>query len=98
MRLGLPSAAVVGDRFGVSDRAVALQLLQVFFYVGLTTSNNSNLVVDENELRREKVKIRFQALSEAKALPLEGLYFDGRKDFTLIEERVDTKRHTKKAK
>ncbi|GBM03726.1 hypothetical protein AVEN_134946-1 [Araneus ventricosus] len=98
MRLGLPSAAVVGDRFGVSDRAVALQLLQVFFYVGLTTSNNSDLVVDENKLRRERAKFRFQALSEAKALPLKGLYFDSRKDFTLIEERVDTKRYTIKAK
>ncbi|GBM17112.1 hypothetical protein AVEN_155125-1, partial [Araneus ventricosus] len=47
MRLGLPSAAVVGDKFGASDRAVALQLLQVFFYVGLTTSNNSDLAADE---------------------------------------------------
>ncbi|GBM36679.1 hypothetical protein AVEN_221949-1 [Araneus ventricosus] len=94
MRLDLPSTAVVG----VSDRAVALQLLQVFFYVGLTTSNNSDLVVDENKLRREKAKIRFQALSEAKALPLKGRYFDGRKDFTLIEERLDTKRYAIKAK
>nr|GBM16975.1 hypothetical protein AVEN_4798-1 [Araneus ventricosus]GBM16982.1 hypothetical protein AVEN_7486-1 [Araneus ventricosus]GBM16994.1 hypothetical protein AVEN_190167-1 [Araneus ventricosus] len=50
------------------------------------------------KLRKEKAKIRFQALSEAKALPLKGLYFDGRKDFTLIEERVDTKRYTIKAK
>ncbi|GBM96601.1 hypothetical protein AVEN_204813-1 [Araneus ventricosus] len=30
MRLGLPSTAVVGDRFGVSDRAVAA-IAQVFF-------------------------------------------------------------------
>ncbi|GBM84111.1 hypothetical protein AVEN_46456-1 [Araneus ventricosus] len=42
--------------------------------------------------------MRFQALSEAQALPLKGLYFDGRKDSTLIEERVDTKRYTRKAK
>ncbi|GBM62446.1 hypothetical protein AVEN_180855-1 [Araneus ventricosus] len=27
-----------------------------------------------------------------------GLYFDGRKDSTLIEEKVDTKRYTRKAK
>ncbi|GBM40322.1 hypothetical protein AVEN_23886-1 [Araneus ventricosus] len=43
-------------------------------------------------------KIRFQALSEAQALPLKGLHFDGRKDSTWIEERVDTKRYTRKAK
>ncbi|GBL83004.1 hypothetical protein AVEN_165242-1 [Araneus ventricosus] len=92
MRLGLPSTAVVSDRFDVSDRAVAAIASSVLHDVGLTTSNNSYLVVDENKLRREKAKIRFQALSEAQALPLKGLYFDGRKDSTLIEERVDTKR------
>ncbi|GBM67381.1 hypothetical protein AVEN_216966-1 [Araneus ventricosus] len=65
-------------------------------------SNNSDLVVDKNKLRREKAKVRkdlkFQALSEAQALPLKGLYFDSRKDYTLIEERVDTKRYTRNAK
>ncbi|GBN99409.1 hypothetical protein AVEN_228205-1 [Araneus ventricosus] len=100
MRLGLPSTAVVGDRFGVSDRAVAAS--SVLHDVGLITSNNSDLVVDENKLRREKAKVRkdlkFQALSEAQALPLKRLYFDGRKDSTLIEERVDTKRYRRKAK
>ncbi|GBM25568.1 hypothetical protein AVEN_272560-1 [Araneus ventricosus] len=102
MRLGLPSTAVVGDRFGVSDRAVAAIASSVLHDVGLKTSNNSDLVVDENKLRREKAKVRkylkFQALSEAQALTLKGLYFDGRKYSTLIEERVDTKRYTRKAK
>ncbi|GBM75508.1 hypothetical protein AVEN_42999-1 [Araneus ventricosus] len=94
MRLGLPSTAVIGDRFGDLDRIAS----SVLHDVGLTTSNNSDLVVDENKLRREKAKITFQVLSEAQALPLEGLYFDGRKDSTWIEERVDTKRYTRKAK
>ncbi|GBM46199.1 hypothetical protein AVEN_270211-1 [Araneus ventricosus] len=102
MRLGLPSTVVVGDLFGVSDRAVAAVASSVLHDVGLITSNNSDLVVDGNKLRREKAKIRkdlkFQALSEAQALPLKGLYFDGRKDSALIEERVDTKRYTRKAK
>ncbi|GBN70785.1 hypothetical protein AVEN_174888-1, partial [Araneus ventricosus] len=74
MRLGLPSTAVVGDRFGVSDRAVAAIASRVFHDVGLITSNNSDLVVDENKLRREKAKVRkelkFQSLSEVQALPL----------------------------
>ncbi|GBO33569.1 hypothetical protein AVEN_132772-1, partial [Araneus ventricosus] len=50
MRLGLPSTAVVGDRFGVSDRAVAAIASNVLHDVGLKTSNNSDLVVDENKL------------------------------------------------
>ncbi|GBN62852.1 hypothetical protein AVEN_4927-1 [Araneus ventricosus] len=102
MRLGLPSTVVDGDLFGVSDRTVVAIASSVLHDVGLITSNNSDLVVDENMLRREKAKVRkdlkFQALSEAQALPLKGLYFNGRKDSTLIEERVDTKRYTRKAK
>ncbi|GBM95596.1 hypothetical protein AVEN_122413-1 [Araneus ventricosus] len=102
MRLGLPSPVVVGDLFGVSDRAVAAIVSSVLHDVGLITSNNSDLVVDENKLQREKAKVRkdlkSQALSEAQAIPLKGLYFDGRKDSTLIEERVDTKRYTRKSK
>ncbi|GBN63643.1 hypothetical protein AVEN_201279-1, partial [Araneus ventricosus] len=70
--------------------------------VGLITSNNSDLAVDENKLRRKKAQVRkdlkFQALSEAQALPLKGLYFDDRKDSTLIQERVDTKICKRKAK
>ncbi|GBN71457.1 hypothetical protein AVEN_275073-1 [Araneus ventricosus] len=59
-------------------------------------------MVDGNKLIREKAKVRkdleFQALSEAQALPLKGLYFDGREDSALVEERVDTKRYARKAK
>ncbi|GBN08776.1 hypothetical protein AVEN_23562-1 [Araneus ventricosus] len=39
MRLGLPSIAVVGDRFGVWDRAVAAIASSVLHDVGLITSN-----------------------------------------------------------
>ncbi|GBN55989.1 hypothetical protein AVEN_245435-1, partial [Araneus ventricosus] len=100
--LALPSTAVVGDRFRVSDRPVASIASSVLHDVGLLTSNNSDLLVDKNKLRREKPKVRkhlkFQAFGEAHALPLKGLYFDGRKDSTLIKERVDTKRYTRKSK
>ncbi|GBM56069.1 hypothetical protein AVEN_123211-1 [Araneus ventricosus] len=102
MRLGLPSTFVVGDRFGVSDRAVSAIASSILHDVGLITTNNSDLVVDKNKLRREKAKVRkdlkFQALSETQALPLKGLYFDGHKDSSLIEEKVDTKKYTAKAK
>ncbi|GBN02234.1 hypothetical protein AVEN_113802-1, partial [Araneus ventricosus] len=59
MRLGLLSTAAVGDRCGVSDRAVAVIASSFLQDVGLTTSNNSDLVVDEKKLRREKAKIKF---------------------------------------
>ncbi|GBN23824.1 hypothetical protein AVEN_74904-1 [Araneus ventricosus] len=56
--LGLPSTAAVGDWFGVWDRAVAAIASSVLHDVGLITSNNSDLVVDENKLRRGKAKVR----------------------------------------
>ncbi|GBM43476.1 hypothetical protein AVEN_9437-1 [Araneus ventricosus] len=88
--------------FGVSDQAVTAIASSVLHYVGLITSNNSDLVVDKNKLRREKAEVRkdlkCKALSEAQALPVKELYFDGREDSTLIEEKVDTKRYTRKAK
>ncbi|GBM51889.1 hypothetical protein AVEN_186178-1 [Araneus ventricosus] len=59
IRLGLPSTVVVGDRFGVSDRAVVAIASSVLHDVGLITSNNSDLVVDENMLRRERLKSRY---------------------------------------
>ncbi|GBM01252.1 hypothetical protein AVEN_210045-1 [Araneus ventricosus] len=101
MRLGLNSTAVVSDRFGVLDLAVAAIASSVLHDVGLIISNNSDFAVDKNKLRRETAKVgkdlKFQALSEAQALPLKRLYFDGRKDSILIEERVDTIRYTRKA-
>ncbi|GBN95231.1 hypothetical protein AVEN_2406-1 [Araneus ventricosus] len=54
MRFGLPTIAVVGDRFGVSERAVTAIASSVLHDVGLITINNSYLVVDNDKLRREK--------------------------------------------
>ncbi|GBM22351.1 hypothetical protein AVEN_121162-1 [Araneus ventricosus] len=54
MLLGLPSTAVVGNKFGVSDRDMAAIASGVLHDVSLITSNNSDLVVDNNKLRREK--------------------------------------------
>ncbi|GBN03000.1 hypothetical protein AVEN_223703-1 [Araneus ventricosus] len=58
MRPGLLSTAVIGDKFGASDWAVAAIASSVLHYVGLITSNHSNLVVDKNKLRREKTNVR----------------------------------------
>ncbi|GBL74488.1 hypothetical protein AVEN_235427-1 [Araneus ventricosus] len=65
-RIGLHSTTVVGDRFGVSDRAVAAIASSVLHDVGLITSNHSDLVVDKNKLRREKPK----ALLTCEILPV----------------------------
>ncbi|GBN24318.1 hypothetical protein AVEN_112096-1 [Araneus ventricosus] len=49
MRLDFSSTAVVGDSFGVSDRAVAAIASSVLHDVGLTTSNNSGADSDSDK-------------------------------------------------
>ncbi|GBO30627.1 hypothetical protein AVEN_252637-1 [Araneus ventricosus] len=72
MRLGLPSTAVVGDRFGVSDRDVAAIASSVLHDIGLITSNNSDLVVDTNKLRRENAEDKENPLSPSKTTMTSG--------------------------
>ncbi|GBM09531.1 hypothetical protein AVEN_100439-1 [Araneus ventricosus] len=57
MRLGLPSTVVVGDRFDISDRAVAAIASSVLHDVGLITSNNSDLMVDETSCEGKTLKL-----------------------------------------
>ncbi|GBM01836.1 hypothetical protein AVEN_218957-1 [Araneus ventricosus] len=57
MRFGLTSTPVVGDRCGVSDRGVAAIASSVLHDVGLITSNNSDLVVDEASCEGKRLKL-----------------------------------------
>lgn len=93
MRVKLKNTALTSDRFGLSDRAtaaVASSLLQDF---GIVTDEDNTYVVDKNKLRREKSVNRsvLQMQNEEKHNPLQGLYFDGRKDNTLVIEKVNSK-------
>ncbi|GBO10275.1 hypothetical protein AVEN_107066-1 [Araneus ventricosus] len=69
MRPGLLSTAVVGDRFGFTDRAVIAIASSVLHYLGVITSNNSDLVVDKNKLRILRIT---RSLSQFLAIGCDG--------------------------
>ncbi|GBN19383.1 hypothetical protein AVEN_59269-1 [Araneus ventricosus] len=56
MRFGLPSTALVGDRFMSLGPGCGCIASSVLHDVGPITSNNSDFVVDNNKLRREKAE------------------------------------------
>lgn len=100
MHIKLQNTALTSDRFGLSDRetaAVASSVLQDF---GIITDYDHTNVIDKNKIRREKSlnRSKLQVQNKDKHNPLRGQYFDGRKDDTLIIEKLKSKqfRRTKK--
>lgn len=93
MRVKLTNTALTSDRFGVSDRAtaaIASSLLQDF---GIITETEHSNVIDKNKIRRGKKVIRteLQVQNQAELNTFQGLYFDGRKDDTIVIEKVNSK-------
>ena len=70
------------DRYGVSDRAGAAIASAV-----LHTSTSE--VIDKNKLRRKRKMARKLVAESQKVLQIPALYFDGRKDKTLIISEKD---------
>lgn len=67
------------DRYGVSDRAAAAIASAVLYDI------KSNIpVIDKSKLRRERKKTRENIKAQHIVLQIPALYFDGRKDKTLI--------------
>lgn len=100
MRIKLKNTALTSDRFGLSDRATAAVASSVLQDFGIITDYDHTNVIDKNKLRREKSlnRSKLQMLNKDKHNPLQGLYFDGRRDDTLIIEKIKSKqfRRTKK--
>lgn len=95
MRMKLPSVASICDRTGISDRAAATIASAVLQDVGIVTTSDSSKVIDKNKIRRERKKNR-EKLAKKSDMELgnaiiKGLYFDGRKDVTVIQEKKGNK-------
>uniref|UniRef100_A0A8D8THB2 Uncharacterized protein n=1 Tax=Cacopsylla melanoneura TaxID=428564 RepID=A0A8D8THB2_9HEMI len=86
----LPSLALVCDRTGVSDRAAAMIASSALKDFGVITHEEKSLVVDRNKVRRERQKMRNKSQDEVLS-ELVSLYFDGRKDKTLVNEKKGDK-------
>nr|CAH7731779.1 unnamed protein product [Callosobruchus chinensis] len=92
MRVSLPSTAKAVDLTGVSNRAAAKIVSAVLVDLNMVNKSNPDKVVDKNKIRREIKKNRYRLQSQNTDLSehLGGLYFDGRKDRTILQ--VDNRR------
>jgi hypothetical protein len=90
MRLKLPTLARTSDRYGLSDRASAAVATAVLQDIGLVTEEDKSHVIDRSKLRRERAKKR-KYVVERNSNVLFGLFFDGRKDKTLVSEKKGAK-------
>lgn len=89
-RNAYPSLALECDRHGVSDRAAAAVASAVLKDIGAVKKEDMSGVIDRSKIRRERHKMR-QSLLMDRELQLTSLYFDGRKDKTLIQEKKGAK-------
>ncbi|XP_060801595.1 uncharacterized protein LOC132902031 [Amyelois transitella] len=95
-RLNLPSLALACDRTGVSDRAAAIIASSVLKDVGIITSKDPSAVIDRSKLRRERTKVRSALHDADRNKSIRGIYFDGRKDKTLVNIQKEGKFYRKR--
>ena len=91
-RLLLPTLSREADRYGVSDRAaaaIATAILQ-----DTSTSFVSSQIIDPSKIRRIRKRLRFDTCLADNTSDIVGLYFDGRKDVTLVKD--DVTKHVQK--
>ena len=99
MRIKLPTTSLHCDRYGISDRAAAAVASSVLEDIGIISKTDTSKVIDRYKIRREKSSAR-KKLQEHQLDSSEpyGLYFDGRKDNTLVIERIESKQFRRTVK
>lgn len=95
-RLNLPSLALACDRTGVSNRAAAVIASSVLKDVGIISSNDTSGVIDRSKLRRERTKVRSALQNADRDKIICSIYFDGRKDKTLVSIQEEGKFYRKR--
>lgn len=95
MRMPLPNLVREADRFGISDRATAAIATAVLADFGLVTNYDRSNVIDKSKVRRERKKmrenLRYENTTSDTANDFTSVYFDGRKDETLMRKREGEK-------
>ena len=82
----LNNLALVSDRAGISDRNAALIANAALEDFDVISKYDSPKIIDKNKLRRERSRTRKLANEAASHMfsPIQAVYFDGKKDTTLI--------------
>ena len=87
-------AAEACDRAGISDRAAAILCSSLL--CDTDDAPSSSLVVDCSEIRRERQRTRTKNQENVDYKNIQGLYFDGRKDATLITKTIEGRNYRNK--
>lgn len=93
--LPLPTVAKVCDRYGLSTRSAAAVASAVLADIGLVSTEDISLVIDKNKIHRAVSKARREVSKEIGGIIIKSIYFDGRKDKTLINEKIGHRYHRK---
>ena len=93
----IPTVALEADRYGVSNRAAAAICTVTLIDYGIVTADDRTNIVDHHKVWRARQKGR-QGLKESSVVDEEinALFFDGRKDMTLVKEEIENRWYGKK--
>jgi hypothetical protein len=94
----LTNFAIACDRVGVSDRGAALLSSSLLEDISITESTikSPNIILDKNKIRRERSKTRLNTKKQKSVSQITSIYFDGKRDITLIDEKRGNKIYRKK--
>lgn len=93
--ISLEAVATICDRYAISLRSAAAVTSAVLQDVGIIKSENRSQIIDKNKIHRALSKSRKKIDFHLEQVELFGLYFDGRKDKTLINEKENGRYHRK---
>ena len=84
---------LVAQRFKLSDVATAAVVSSTLCDAGIITEYDKSFVVDKSKVRRDREKLNesLKTKFSENSLQWKTLYFDGRKDDTLIQHKVGNK-------
>ncbi|GBM86349.1 hypothetical protein AVEN_36241-1 [Araneus ventricosus] len=91
MRPKLTSTALVSDRFGVSDRATAVIASSALYDLGMISEKDASLVIDKSKTRRKNRTREAIGQTMDRLIVTKIIYFHGRKDNTIFQEKIRTK-------
>lgn len=93
MRTKLPTLAEACDRTGVSDRSAAILVSAVLKDLGVISKEDSSKIVDRSKIRRERTQCRTNLKRKFNVTEpmVYGIFFDGRKDKTIVQEKKGEK-------
>ena len=90
----IPTVAIEADRYGVSNRAAAAICTATLIDYGIITSHGRTNIVDHHKVWRARQTPRKSLKQEQIADDdIQAIFFDGRKDSTLVKQKTGDKRY-----